>query len=119
MSRRFQFSLTLVAVALFQGCGPGEPARTGSLLDPGVFVDVVHPYTAGASSGHHDPANQLATHVVHWKGGQVEVSVDRLHLIVDGRDYGAVESGDNVVVDATAGNSVQVNGQTRAPKNEQ
>ena len=120
MPRRFQFSLTLLLLAISQhGCGPTGPARTGSLLSPDISVEVIHPYTAGGSRSHSDPANQISTDVVYWKGGQVEVKVDHLRLIVDGSDYGAVQSGDNVVVDATAGNSVQVNGQTRLSKSEQ
>lgn len=56
-------------------------------------------------------------YVVYWKGGQVEIVIDHLHLIVEGRDYGTVQSGDQVVVDATASNTVQVNGQMRQPGN--
>lgn len=111
--RRFRFSLTVLLAAATQGCGPSEPARTGSLLSPDVFVEVIHPYKAGGCRGHNDPANQVSTTVVYWEGGQVEVTVDHLHLIVDGSDYGTVHSGDRVVIDATAGNNVQVNGQTR------
>lgn len=114
MNRRFQFSLVLFLLVTCQhGCGPAEPARTGSLLSPEIFVEVIHPHTAGGSRGHDDRASQMSSDVFFWKGGQVEVTVDHLRLLVDGKDFGTVQRGDQVVIDATAGNSVRVNGKSR------
>lgn len=108
-------SVLFCAVVVW-GCGPPGPARTGSLVSPDVFVEVVHPHARGGSRGRDDRDRQISTQVIYWEGpeaGEVEVTVEHLRLIVDGGDFGTVQPGDLVVIDATASKAVKVNGKTR------
>lgn len=110
MKRIVFFCAVLVA-----GCGP---PYTESLVSPDVRVRVMHPDAPGGSRGHNDGERQISTNVFYWEGpeaGEVEVVVDRRRLRIDGRGFGTVEPGDLVVIDATAGKSVKVNGKARPP----
>ncbi|HEV3343034.1 MAG TPA: hypothetical protein VG125_21850 [Pirellulales bacterium] len=115
MSRRFQFNLGIVLLAITYGCGP---LYTESLVSPDVRVRVIHPDTPNGSRGRTDGTRGISTEVFYWEGpgaGQVEVVIDNGRLSVDGLGFGDVEPKDLVVIDALNGKTVTVNGTKRQP----
>jgi hypothetical protein len=110
--KRFVF----LAGAVVAGCSSASSPYDDTVISPGIRVTVIHPGTSSGGRGSDDGARQFSECVFQWDGpdaGQVTVTVDHLQLSIDGDDCGAVQRGDHVVVDATAGNTVTVNGKTR------
>ncbi len=56
--------------------------------------------------------------VISWDGakpGKIEITIDNLHLQIDGLDFGTLQFGDNVTVDTTKGGTVTANEQELRP----
>jgi hypothetical protein len=89
----------------------------------GVNITVIHPFGGSNSAGKTTsppgkPANESTTYVISWDGsepGKMEMTIDNRHLQIDGQDFGTLQLGDNVTVDATKGRAVTVNDQELRP----
>jgi hypothetical protein len=128
MKHRFQFRLrTLFIVVTIVGalCPLGVllSRRKASYMKytlQGVNITVIHPYVSSKSDGRTGgpPGKQSTTYLISWNGsepGKMEMTIDNRHLQIDGQDFGVLQWGDNVTVDATKGGAVTVNDQEMRP----
>jgi hypothetical protein len=101
--RCIRVGLLVSAVA---GCGGGGTESVQKF--DGVTVTVRFPQGKKMESD-----ARYADGVQTWKAGDLEYVVDHLKLSVNGKKYGALKSGDEVLIE---GGKVTVNGAERPPE---
>jgi hypothetical protein len=119
-------SLAVFALMAAPGCSPNATSETEAKLENGVTLKFIHPYGPGSceaeTTGKGEKDGRTVTTyrcTCSWKGdrpGKVVVLLTQdLRLTVDGRAFGAVRPNDEVVIDATKGGKVFINGEERQP----
>jgi hypothetical protein len=99
-------AIAAASVLCASGCGGGV-AEAVTKFD-GVTV------TVRASGGRMaDSSGRYADGVQTWKAGDLEYVVDHMKLSVNGKRYGELRAGDEVLIE---GGRVKVNGAERQPE---
>jgi hypothetical protein len=113
-------STARIALAVLVGLGivgcrqatqPAGKMESQAVLPDGGTLKILHPSATPISLSGGGEVHELG-----WSGakpGKVRLTVDPLGMLVNGRDFGPYRSGDAVIVDASDGLKVTVNGQER------